>query len=391
MLLLHILDVLVFLLFLINILYLLFFSIASRCGKKEKNGSSAAGSNPKRIAVLIPAYKEDAVIMECVEACLEQNYPQDRYDVVVISDRMQKSTDEALRNKKIRLIPVRFENSTKAKALNYAMAQLDDAYDLALVLDADNTIKPDFLHRLDAAFGREGTAIVQAHRCAKNSNTNLALLDAVSEEINNSIFRLGHANAGLSAALIGSGMCFDYALFKGTMASIDAVGGFDRALELTLLREGYRIGYLEDARVLDEKVQRHRDFSRQRRRWLSAQIHYLLAFARELPGAVRARNWDFCDKMFQQMSCPRIMLLGFCTIIAIALSFVDMRYAVKWWIALLLLVSALVIAIPKYLFNRKLLVAVILLPYSFLLMTLNVFRLRGANKRFIHTSHGVNS
>lgn len=388
MILLHILDILFFLIFSINILYLLFFSIASRCGRKSVPNSAAEPAR-KRIAILIPAYKEDAVIAECVASCMAQDYPSDLYDTVVIADRMGQDTNEALERSGAMVIPVFFENSTKAKALNFAMARLDKPYDIAIVLDADNTIGTDFLRRIDNAFSSDGVTILQAHRRAKNMNTDLAFLDAVSEEINNSIFRQGHVNVGLSAALIGSGMCFDYGLFKSTMSTIDAVGGFDRALELTLLQARHTIGYLADAEVMDEKVQHHRDFSRQRRRWLSAQLHYLVTFSRELPQAIKEGNLDFCDKMFQQMSLPRIMLLGLCTIIAVALSFADGGTSVKWWVLLGLLAAALGIAIPGYLFKKRFLIAVVHLPYFFTLMALNLFKLRGANKKFIHTSHGV--
>lgn len=112
-------------------------------------------------------------------------------------------------------------------------------------------------------------------------------MDAVSEEINNSIFRLGHATMGLSAALIGSGMAFNYTLFKEIMLSINAVGGFDRALELSLIKEGEKIYYLQDVDVLDEKVQSHANFSDQRRRWLSAQLHYLVEFIADVPNAIK--------------------------------------------------------------------------------------------------------
>lgn len=387
MLFLYILDGLFFLIFSIHILYLLFFSVASRCGKKRVSRVSEEAS--AHIVVLIPAYKEDGVIEECVRSCLKQDYPGQKFDVVVISDRMTAQTNASLQKLGAMLIPVFFEESTKAKALNFAMAQLDKPYDLALILDADNTIEPDFLRRLDDTFSRKGALAVQAHRRAKNMNTSMALLDAVSEEINNSIFRLGQVNVGLSAALIGSGMCFDYGLFKRTMAGIDAVGGFDRALELTLLRAGYKIDYLPDADVLDEKVQSQQDFTRQRRRWLSAQFHYVLIFLKEIPSAVRERNWDFCNKMFQQMNIPRLILLGFCVIIASVLSFVSMSVAVKWWVLFALLAAALLIAIPGYLFKKELFTAILRLPYFFLVMSHNIFRLRGANKKFIHTSHGV--
>ena len=46
--------------------------------------------------LLIPAYREDAVIHECVPSCLEQDYPADCFDTVVISDRMQPETNASL-------------------------------------------------------------------------------------------------------------------------------------------------------------------------------------------------------------------------------------------------------------------------------------------------------
>lgn len=383
---LHWLEIILFVVAVLNVVYLLMFSIASHL-HLERN--SSLSSVTKRIALLIPAYKEDRVIMECVASCMNQDYPTDKYDIVVISDRMKEDTDQILSSLPVKLVNVHFENSTKAKALNFAMDQIGDLYDIAVVLDADNVIYADFLQNINNFFSTPGVRIVQAHRKAKNLNTNLSVLDAVSEEINNSIFRLGHATMGLSAALIGSGMAFNYTLFKEIMLSINAVGGFDRALELSLIKEGEKIYYLQDVDVLDEKVQSHANFSDQRRRWLSAQLHYLVEFIADVPNAIKKGNWDFCDKVFQQMSIPRIILLGVIFIISLVFSFIKWTIALKWWILFLILVLALFLAIPRTLLNKRLFVALFELPYSFLLMFCNLFRLKGANKKFIHTSHGV--
>lgn len=381
-------EAILFIVFLINIAYLLFFAIASY-GKTKRIDQISSGDR-KRIAILIPAYKEDLVVLECVHSCLQQKYPADKYDTIVISDKMKDETNATLSDLPIILVKVFFENSTKAKALNYAMKQIGDDYDIAVVLDADNIINTDFLERINDAFSNPHIQILQAHRMAKNLNTNLSVLDAASEEINNGIFRLGHANVGLSAALIGSGMAFGYSLFKNIMLTIDAVGGFDRALELSLLKEGKRIYYLPDVEVLDEKVQNHANFSNQRRRWLSAQIHYLTQYIGDIPSALLKGNWDFCDKVFQQMSIPRILLLGMTFVLATFFSFVNLIIALRWWALFVVLVIALLMVIPKSLFNKRLLIALLDLPYSFILMCRNLFRLKGANKKFIHTSHGVN-
>lgn len=384
---LHIIETLLFVAFAINIVYLFVFSVASHIKRKTKNDLLVRKQNS--FCLLIPAYKEDFVIMECVESCLKQNYPKELYDVVVISDRMSDETNSRLEALPVRLIKVFFENSTKAKALNTAMEQLDRAYDVAVVLDADNTVSPEFLNEVNLIFQNDHVKIVQAHRCAKNTNTPLALLDAVSEEINNSIFRLGHANLGLSAALIGSGMCFHYSLFKQTMSTIDAIGGFDRALELTLMKEGIRVYYLPNTDVLDEKVQQHIDFSNQRRRWLSAQLHYLRSSLADLPEALLHKKWDFCDKVFQQMSIPRVLLLGFSSIFTLLITIINPIVAIKWWVLYGLLTGSILLAIPIYLYNKKLLFAILQLPFFFFLMAINIFKLKGANKKFIHTRHGI--
>lgn len=384
---LHISDWFLYILFAINVVYLLVYSVASRC---RKPSVPVEGKDYRRFAVLIAAYREDAVIMETVRACLAQNYPGDKYDVVVISDHMQSETNAALSALPVKLLQVDFEKSTNTKSLKAALRYLEkDAYDLALIIDADNIISSSYLSEVNNAFSVPGVQVVQTHRIAKNLNTDMAYLDAVSEEINNSIFRLGHANLGMSAALIGSGMAFEYPLFYDAMMSNTSVGGFDRVLEMELLYKGVRFHYLPDTFVKDEKIQKVRNFYHQRRRWLSAQYYSLGEFVHHLLPAIRARKWDFCDKLYQQASFSRVLLLGFTFIISLAYSLCASSLVYKWWGIFFLLLLALVLAVPRHFWKWRLLKAFCLVPYSFLLMSFNLFRLREANKKFIHTRHGV--
>lgn len=383
---LHTIDWLLYIVFGINILYLLVYSVAS-CRRPLPLSSKA--SLRKRFAILIPAYREDAVIHDCVHSCLEQDYPLESYDIVVISDRMQPETNASLASMPIRLVEVNFEHSTKSKALNAGMAAIGNEYDIALVLDADNVIPYNYLSDINDFFAQSGVEVVQTHRVAKNLNSDMAFLDAISEEINNSIFRLGHVNLGLSAALIGSGMAFRYDLFCDTMTRIKAVGGFDRELELTLLYGGKRFHYLPDTFVFDEKIQNVDDFSRQRRRWLSAQWYYCRKFSGHLGRAIIDRNWDFCDKFFQQLSIPRLLLLGFTFLLSLLVTFFCWQWGMKWWLLLTLLFVALMLAVPRRLCTSRLAMALQKLPHTFWLMAGNLFKLRGANKNFIHTKHGM--
>jgi len=328
--------------------------------------------------------------MDTVQACLSQDYPSDKYDVVVISDHMQLSTNEKLRALPIKLLQVDFEKSTNTKSLKAALEYLgEDSYDIALIIDADNIINSSYLTELNNAFASPEVKVVQTHRVAKNLNTNMAYLDAVSEEINNSIFRLGHINLGMSAALIGSGMAFEYTLFYKMMMNNTSVGGFDRVLEMQLLYHRVFFHYLPDTYVLDEKIQKAKSFYQQRRRWLSAQYYSLGEFVHYLLPAIRDKKWDFCDKLFQQAAPSRVLLLGLTFIFSLCLSIWVPVLAYKWWVMLGVLVFAMVIAIPRRFWRWRLVKAICLVPYSFLLMFINLFRLKEANKRFIHTKHGI--
>lgn len=382
---LQVVEWILFVLLTFNVLYLLVFSLASLLRYKQVRG---VVREQKCMAVLIPSYKEDAVIADTVHACLQQTYPSDKYEVVVISDRMKPETNDYLRTLPIRLVEVNFERSTKAKSLNEAMRVIGDRYDVAVVLDADNLVSPSFLTEINEAFAQEGVEVVQAHRMAKNLNTDMAFLDAMSEEINNSIFRLGHVNLGLSTALIGSGMAFDYALFKHTMALVDSVGE-DREMEFRLLSQGRRFYYLQHTLVQDEKIQTAKDFTNQRRRWLAAQFLYGAAHAPHLLKALLSGRWNYLDKVLQHFLLPRVLLLGILSVLTISVLTVSPLYAVKWVVLWTMLAVALLVAIPRKYYTKRLWLAVLGVPKAFVLMFLNLFRLKDAHKHFIHTQHGV--
>lgn len=385
--LLNILQVIVLLYFGISAIYIFILSIAGLFSIKSRLITEKTQRN---IAVLIPGYKEDSVIIEAAENGLRQNYPSDKFDIVIIADSFLKITLEKLKGLPVKLIEVSFDKSTKSKALNVALDLLPEKYDIAIVLDADNIMEPLFLDKINNAFS-QGSQIVQGHRVAKNLDNSMAILDAISEEINNHLFRKGHCVLGLSSALIGSAMAFDYQFFKHLMKKIKAVGGFDKEIELLLTSVHKKIDYLENAFVYDEKVSESKSFSNQRKRWLSAQFFYFSqSFFPALSSLLFNGNIDFFLKSYQQIQPPRILLLGFSWLILLFSVVFGNENFIFYWLALALTVSiSMLISIPKHFWNFKLFYAILNLPKGFILMFLSLFQLKGANKSFIHTKHGT--
>lgn len=386
----HYIDIALWIIVGASTAYVCFFAIISLFYSKDENytynrSPHLVGQELRRFLILYPAYKEDRVIVNSVEQFAEQDYPQDHYTVAVISDHMQPETNALLSEFPIRLLQPTFEKSSKAKAMQYAINEVDGEFDYVVILDADNVVQPTFLSQLNVLCNA-GYDAIQCHRCAKNANNDVAVLDGVSEEINNTIFRKAHNRMGLSSALIGSGMCFSYGLFRKNVFLLTTAGE-DREMEALLLRQNVFIKYAADIHVFDEKVSNQDNFQRQRMRWMTAQIQSLLSMLPGIPQALLHGNINFVDKTIQQSLIPRsmlIMLLGFMSVLT---TIVVPVWCVKWWVLFGCLAVALFIAIPAPLRFRSFGKA-LAIPGLVMRMIKNILHIDHKNTDFIHTEHG---
>ena len=381
----HILDLLLWAFMTISVAYITFYALVSLFSRKGIKTVDVPESPESTFLVLFPAYSEDRVIVGSVKKFLFQNYPQDKYHVAVISDHQQESTERLLSDLPVTVLRPVFEKSSKAKALQYAISEVSGQYDYVVVLDADNIVETDFLHRLNILL-KEGYKAVQCHRCAKNSDSSVSVLDGVSEEINNTLFRKAHNLIGLSSALIGSGMCFDYSWFSSHVTKLTTAGE-DRELEVFLLREGIYIKYADNIHVFDEKVSSADNFQRQRQRWMSAQVNCFLSMLRHLPEAFVRLNVNYVDKTVQQMLVPRSMLLLFLLFMSLVMSAAAPWWSIKWWSLLVLTGLSLFLAIPARLRTKSVFSKVGTLLRLSIKMARNVRHIDHKNEDFIHTDH----
>jgi cellulose synthase/poly-beta-1,6-N-acetylglucosamine synthase-like glycosyltransferase len=266
------------------------------------------------------------------------------------------------------------------------MRHTEKVYDYVVILDADNVVEPDFLSLLDASC-QKGNHAIQCHRCAKNSNNSVAVLDGISEEINNTIFRRAHNTIGLSSALIGSGMCFDFQWFREHVERL-ASAVEDRELESSLIQEKIFIKFEEHIPVLDEKVSHAENFERQRLRWLNGQLQTLLLMLPNIPHAIATGNINYIDKTIQQALIPRSILLAMIPVLALVMLCLAPVWSIKWWALFLILCLSLLIAIPSRLRTGMLWVRLLCFPVLAFKMIKNLFHLDKNNKDFLHTTHG---
>ena len=384
----HIVEILLWFFIAASVAYVVFFAIISLFYEKDDFATSHATSlnyRERSFLILYPAYNEDSVIYDSVDKFLNQDYPTDKFRVVVISDHMTDETNNLLRTLPITLLTPSFEKSSKAKAMQYAIEKVGAGFDNVVVLDADNVVEPDFLKKLNILCNA-GYEVIQCHRCAKNSKGDVAMLDGASEEINNTIFRKAHNRLGLSSALIGSGMCFTHDLFCKNVFQLSTAGE-DREMEALLLQQGVFIKYAAEIHVFDEKVNNKDNFQRQRMRWMTAQVQSLFRQLPQIPSALIHGNLNFVDKTIQQALIPRSILIVLLTLISGFMTLIVPTWSTKWWILLAILIVSLIIAIPAPLRSVALFGKVLAIPGLVWRMLKNLLHLDRKNTDFLHTTH----
>ena len=393
---LHIVEIGLWIIMAASVVYVVFFAIISLFYEKDDFASthtSVLNYRERRFLILYPAYHEDGVIINSVNKFLFQDYPTDKFRLVVISDHMTDETNKQLQTFPITLLTPVFEKSSKAKAMQYAINYIEEkidtheerSFDNLVVLDADNVVQHDFLRKLNILCNA-GYEAIQCHRCAKNSNNDVAMLDGASEEINNTIFRKAHNRLGLSSALIGSGMCFDYKLFKKNVFQLSTAGE-DREMEALLLKQKVFIKYAAEIHVFDEKVSNQDNFQRQRMRWMTAQVQSLLRQLPQIPNVFLHGNLNFIDKTIQQALIPRSILIVLLAAISVLMTIVVPEWCGKWWFLLIILALSLYIALPEQLRSRSLFGKILAVPGLVLRMLKNLLHINHKNTDFIHTEH----
>lgn len=389
-----ILQIIFSLLFIYLAVYTLYFFLVAIAGKLYRPKAYKPHASKKTIAVLIPSYKEDHIIINTAQKAATHDYPADKFTVFIAADRLQPATVAQLRTiPNVEVLEVHFELGSKARSLNKLFNWIPEGkYEVAIILDADNVMMPGCLEKVNDAF-QQGFRAVQCHRIAKNLNTPVAVLDALSEETNNHLFRRGQRALGFSSNTIGSGMAFEFHKIKQIYDDPGILGNpaCDRVVDFETMKADICIEFIEDAYVLDEKVSNKDVFESQRTRWLESQIIHLRLFFDKKRGPL-PKTKDYWNKLFSNLAAPRLIFLAsYFLVWAVFVlqyftGFSMLFPSYGWWLGLTLIyLSTFIIAIPGNFYSLQTVRAIAHIPLLVLSIIRALFKMKVDRKEFVHT------
>src|SRR5256714_3419666 len=241
------------------------------------------------VAVLIPAFNEEKVIVNPVRAVLGSDYPAKKLRAIVIDDGSTDQTVAVTREafagaiRAGRLLVISKHNAGKAEALNTGLAQISE--EIFVGIDADTVIAPAAIARLVTHFTDARVGAVAGNTKVGN-RVNLWTRWQALEYITSQNFERRALDA-LGAVTVVPG-----ALGAWRTAAVRQPGGFhigtvaeDADLTMSLLQAGYRVEYEDRALAFTEAPTTANGLMRQRFRWsfgiLQAVWKHRSVFARK--------------------------------------------------------------------------------------------------------------
>jgi hyaluronan synthase len=235
------------------------------------------GNRPK-VSIIIPAFNEEEGIEGTIASCFESEYPDDRFEVIVVNDG---STDETW--SRIQAAKLRFprlyaidlgRNYGKRGAMAEGMRRANG--EIFAFVDSDSYLDPDCLRNLVAPFTDPRVGATVGHADVKNwSASPWTRMQAVRYW---SAFRVIKATESIFGGTVvcASGCCaayraeavlpllpaWEFQTFLGRPANF----GDDRALTNRVLRK-WRVVYQENARAETVVPATLMRFFRQQLRW----------------------------------------------------------------------------------------------------------------------------
>ncbi len=344
-------DLILYIWVFVTVLYLTVFAITSLFARHSQTPKA---KNENRFIIIIPTKKNGISVEATVRSILGQTYSQRLFDVTVVANNEDEITLFHLAQQPITLLTPNYSDNIWAKSLQVAINNLPQfkIYDSAIILEAGDIVEPEFLQQMNDAYESAGTKVIQAHKLALNRDTTSARLEAIFEEINNSIFRRGHISVGLSASMASSGMVFNFDWFKSHILSAKS-SWVDKDLEAMIMREHLYVDYFDNIYIYSEKARKAEEFNRKRVNWFISQWKTFFHNIHYLPTALFNRHYDLIDKFLQWMLIPRILMMAIIVAMSVITPFVYMTLALKWWGAFTLVIFTFAIATPNYLVDEK--------------------------------------
>ncbi len=266
-------------------LYVIYNAVLMIVNIVLKDNDNLQYDNKVKFLIVIPAHNEELFIQRILKSIVEQNYPVELFNIIVVADNCTDNTATIASGENIKvLIRKNTKDFGKGYAIKYALDNSDSYdYDALFIIDADSVIDKNGLASLNRQI-LNGKRIIQCNNSVANPDDSwFTQLMNVARTIGNEIQEPAKEKLGLSSHLMGNGMCFTCEIIEKYGWSAFSVGE-DWEYYAKIIKEGERISFAQDVRVYHQESTSLKQATPQRIRWSSGRFAVLKQYGFGLLG-----------------------------------------------------------------------------------------------------------
>ena len=224
------------------------------------------------ITILVPAYNEEKVIRNTIEALIETDYP--KKEIIAIDDGSTDKTLDVLNEFRDKITVLNKKNGGKATALNYGLNFSNG--EIVVIVDADTIIGKHALKQILKSFDVEGrVAAVAGNVKVRNRMNLLTKCQALEYILGIQIIRRAFDVFGAITIVPGALGAFrrEVLTSSGAYHSGTIVEDFDATVKI--LKSGLITQGSTEATAYTEAPNTLIDFFKQRKRWYRGNLQVL--------------------------------------------------------------------------------------------------------------------
>lgn len=257
--------------------------------QREKRRLIAGEIELPSVSILIPAHNEEVVIDNTLKAVTSLDYPEDRFEIIVINDASTDRTGEIVegwvsRFSNLRVVHMSAEEHAGSKAAALNRGTRFARFENIAIYDADNTPEPDALKHLaiQLVTHKKLGAVIGTFRTVnrkRNLLTRMINIEGLSFQW---IVQAGRWMLMRVCSLPGTNLLIRRSL-------LESLGGWDENaltedadLSIQIYQAGYQIKYVPYAITWEQEPEKLSTWFRQRTRWVRGNNYVVVKHARQL-------------------------------------------------------------------------------------------------------------
>lgn len=302
------------------------------------------------VTLLITAYNEEAVIYKKIENSLALEYPQEKLQILIAADGSTDGTLEIVKKFSDQGVEISFvpERGGKIAAMNRAM--LKARGDIIVFSDANNMYEPNALSRLLVPFSDENIGATTGAKMIIQDGSDLGSAEGIYWKYESWIKMKETAFSSCIGA-VGEMLAIRRDLYIPPPKNVI---NDDYFIVLELLKRGYRVSYVPDARSFERASIQESDEIIRRSRMTTGKYQAIFSFFNLLPFRRPVLLWQIVSHKYFRAFLPFGFIGAFLTnviLIVLPSSFASfsafaLRYPYDWWLMSLQLVFYSVAFIP---------------------------------------------